>query len=57
MSGTSIRRPLDPAVVRIPVGQVYVIPERYKGCNFCIELCPDQVPAEAAITPPPPFDP
>ncbi len=50
MSGISIRRPLDSAVVRIPVGRVYVIPERCKGCNFYIEFCPEQVLAEAAIT-------
>ncbi len=50
VSGTSIRRPLDSAAVRIPDGQVYVIPERCKGCNFCIEFCPEQVLAEAAIT-------
>lgn len=43
MSRISIRRPLDSGTVRVPVGQVYVIPERCKGCRFCIEFCPEQV--------------
>jgi 2-oxoglutarate ferredoxin oxidoreductase subunit delta len=47
MSSVLIRRPLDSAAVRIPVGQVYVISERCKGCRFCIELCPQQVLVES----------
>ena len=47
MSGAQVRIPLDSSVVRIPVGQVYVIPERCKGCRFCIEFCPEQVLAES----------
>ena len=47
MSGAQVRIPLDSSVVRVPVGQVYVIPERCKGCRFCIEFCPEQVLAES----------
>ena len=41
------RKPLDSAAVEIPVGQVYVIPERCKGCKFCIQFCPEQVLVES----------
>lgn len=41
------RRPLDLATVRIPTGQVFIIPERCKGCKFCIEFCPEQVLTES----------
>ena len=37
------RTPIDLAEVRIPFGQVYLIPERCKGCNICVELCPQDV--------------
>jgi len=47
MSDISIRQPLDAASVHVPVGQVYVIPERCKGCRFCIEFCPEQVLVES----------
>ena len=47
MTGILHRQPVDSATVRIPVGQVYVIPERCKGCRFCIEFCPEQVLAES----------
>jgi 2-oxoglutarate ferredoxin oxidoreductase subunit delta len=47
MSGILTRRPLDSAAIRIPAGQVYVIPERCKGCRFCIELCPQEVLVES----------
>ncbi|OFW62857.1 MAG: 4Fe-4S ferredoxin, partial [Actinobacteria bacterium RBG_13_63_9] len=42
-----LRQPVDHAKVKVPVGQVYIIPERCKGCRFCIELCPQEVLAEA----------
>lgn len=41
------RQPLDLASVRVPTGQVYVIPERCKGCRFCIDFCPEQVLMES----------
>ena len=37
------RSPLDMATARIPQGHVHVIPERCKGCDFCIALCPAEV--------------
>ncbi len=37
------RRPLDIDQVTIPRGQVYLIPERCKGCQMCIEFCPQGV--------------
>lgn len=37
------RRPLDIDKVEIPHGQVYIIPERCKGCQLCIEFCPKEV--------------
>ncbi len=29
--------------VRVPRGQVYVLPERCKECGFCVQFCPEQV--------------
>lgn len=37
------RRPLDLALVSVPRGRVYLIPERCKGCEMCIRFCPRQV--------------
>ena len=37
------RVPIDVDEVHIPCGQVYLIPERCKGCNICVELCPKEV--------------
>jgi len=37
------RTPLDLNKVSIPRGQVYVIPERCKGCKICIQFCPKNV--------------
>lgn len=37
------REPLDISTAHVPRGQVYVIPERCKGCDFCIVFCPTQV--------------
>jgi 2-oxoglutarate ferredoxin oxidoreductase subunit delta len=41
------RRALDLAKRTIPQGQVYVIPQRCKGCLFCIEFCPKDVLVES----------
>jgi 2-oxoglutarate ferredoxin oxidoreductase subunit delta len=41
------RRPLERPARPVPVGQVYVIAERCKGCNFCIEFCPRDVLVES----------
>jgi 2-oxoglutarate ferredoxin oxidoreductase subunit delta len=37
------RIPLDLNTISIPRGQVFLIPERCKECEICIELCPRQV--------------
>jgi 2-oxoglutarate ferredoxin oxidoreductase subunit delta len=47
MLETNRRQPLDRATVHVPVGQVFLIPERCKGCSFCIEFCPEQVLVES----------
>ena len=39
----SARLPIDIASAKVPVGQVHVISERCKQCNFCINYCPTQV--------------
>jgi 2-oxoglutarate ferredoxin oxidoreductase subunit delta len=48
MAGVSIRQPLDKATVRIPRGQIYIIPDRCKGCGFCIDFCPRDVLVETS---------
>ncbi len=47
MVGTQYRRPLDSDRVAVPIGQVFVITERCKGCNFCVEFCPEEVLVES----------
>jgi 2-oxoglutarate ferredoxin oxidoreductase subunit delta len=37
------RTPIDLGESRTPLGKVYLIAERCKGCNLCIELCPRDV--------------
>ena len=37
------RVPIDVDEAHIPCGQVYLIPERCKGCNICVEFCPKEV--------------
>jgi len=37
------REPLDRHLARVPRGQVFLIPERCKGCNVCIHFCPREV--------------
>jgi len=41
------RKPLDQDKVKPIHGQVHVIPDRCKGCGFCIKYCPRQVLAES----------
>ena len=41
------REPLDLPQVRIPLGQVYIIPLRCKGCCICVEFCPLGVLSES----------
>ena len=37
------RTPLDYAEVKIPHGRIHLIPERCKGCEICIQLCPKEI--------------
>lgn len=37
------RQPVNLTQVRIPRGQVFLIPDRCKGCQMCVEFCPQQV--------------
>lgn len=37
------RIPVDLAMARVPQGQVFIIPNRCKGCKFCIEFCPKDI--------------
>jgi 2-oxoglutarate ferredoxin oxidoreductase subunit delta len=48
VSVAATRTPLDAPRVVPPRGQVYVIPNRCKGCRFCIEFCPRDVLIESA---------
>jgi 2-oxoglutarate ferredoxin oxidoreductase subunit delta len=41
-----LRQPLDGQVA--PQGQVYIIPDRCKGCRFCIDFCPRDVLQESS---------
>lgn len=47
MAMLGLRRPLDLDKYPVPRGQVYTIPSRCKGCDFCIEFCPEEVLAES----------
>lgn len=40
---TFTRTPIDLNIVQIPRGQVYIIPSRCKGCEICVEFCPNDV--------------
>lgn len=42
-SDNGSRQPMDLAQARVPLGQVYVIPERCKECGYCVAYCPEQV--------------
>lgn len=37
------RTPLDLQRLTVPRGQVFIIPERCKGCEFCVHFCPKEV--------------
>lgn len=37
------RRPLNMDKISIPRGQVYLIPDRCKGCELCVHFCPEDV--------------
>jgi len=37
------RKPLDSDKIKVPEGEVHILRDRCKGCNFCIEFCPKEV--------------
>ena len=37
------RTPLDISSILVPRGQVYLIPDRCKGCEVCVHFCPRDV--------------
>lgn len=37
------RKPLNIDSINIPHGQVYLIPDRCKGCELCVHFCPRNV--------------
>lgn len=37
------RKPLDIEKIKVPQGEVHIIKDRCKGCEFCIEFCPREV--------------
>ncbi len=37
------RKPLNIDNINIPRGQVFLIPDRCKGCDLCIHFCPQGV--------------
>ena len=41
------RTPIDIESIKIPQGQVCIVPERCKGCNICIEFCPQDILKES----------
>ena len=43
------RVPINNPEMKIPKGQVYIIPERCKGCRICIQFCPHDILRESDI--------
>ncbi len=41
--GNRLRQPMDLAKAQVPRGEVHVIADRCKQCNYCIEYCPADV--------------
>jgi 2-oxoglutarate ferredoxin oxidoreductase subunit delta len=39
-AATFWREPLDAAHVKPPIGEVFILVDRCKGCEFCVEYCP-----------------
>lgn len=43
------RTPLNLDRMAIPTGKVFLIPNRCKGCNLCIQFCPKDVLQESKM--------
>ncbi|MFQ5911214.1 MAG: ferredoxin family protein [Thermoplasmata archaeon] len=41
------RTPLDKDKVKTPRGRIYIVPDRCKGCGFCVEFCPKSILEES----------
>ncbi|MFH1723884.1 MAG: ferredoxin family protein [Elusimicrobiota bacterium] len=41
------RQPVNLASAKIPHAKLFILPERCKGCRFCIEFCPKDVLVES----------
>jgi 2-oxoglutarate ferredoxin oxidoreductase subunit delta len=50
MRAVTPRRPMNLAVFPVAQGQVFVIAERCKECDFCIEFCPKDVLEKSKAT-------
>ena len=37
------RKPLDMDSIKIPEGELHIVVERCKGCEFCVTYCPRSV--------------
>ena len=37
------RKPLDLDGIRVARGKIYIIEDRCKGCEYCVEFCPTGV--------------
>ena len=37
------RRPLDADSVKVPHGEIHILVDRCKGCQFCVQYCPRDV--------------
>lgn len=44
------RTPLNLDRLTVPRGQVFLIPERCKGCEICIHFCPKKVLQVSEVT-------
>jgi 2-oxoglutarate ferredoxin oxidoreductase subunit delta len=45
-----VRTPLNIDRLKTPQGQVFIIPERCKGCEICVRFCPQQVLQVSGMT-------
>lgn len=41
------RKPVNLASAKVPKGRIFILPERCKGCRFCIDFCPKEILVES----------